>query len=188
MFSTDLPLPILFHPLKHHIGFIKTFINKHTETTPAQIRDYLATLGTSQLDLYLGPLAPQAIAQETIEFLEQQKLSDATSFRNFLVKGGADYHCITLSDQSDWVLRWGVIEGRFVHLHPARYSSYTIRVKAASLKTAIATAIIAIRYNLPPHDLSTINTVRKACLNMPPVKHINVHEGIGKFLNLLCPN
>lgn len=145
----------------------------------------LRTLGTSQLDLYFGPLSAEDIATETITYLQKQKLINPVSFRQFLDEGGSDYRCITLSDKTDWVLRWGVVEKRHVHLHPARYTSHTTRVKAAALKTAIATVIVATQLQLPISELSTVNRVRKEWLGLSPVKWLNEQEGIGKFLKLL---
>ena len=185
MFSPELPEPILFHPFKHHMGFILAYIQANEFISPAELRKDLLTLGTSQLDLYFGPLSPEQISSETIIYLEQHTLLSPAAFRQHLAAGNTDYRCITLSDNTDWVLRWGVVENRYVHLHPARYTGHTTRVKAAALKTAITTVIAARQLGLPATDISTINKVRVEWLELSPVKWVSPQEGIGKFLKLL---
>ncbi|MFD2512800.1 hypothetical protein ACFSRY_02870 [Pontibacter locisalis] len=185
MFSSELPKPILFHPLKHHLGYIIQYIRRNTKSTASEIRKDLLTLGTSQLDLYCGALSPQQVAQEVSTHLKEQELLQPEIFRDYLKEAEKDYRCITLSDTTDWVLRWGVIEGRYVHLHPARYAVYTIRVKAAALKTAIAVVIATQRYMASETDLSLINKVRKEWLDLAPVKSFRSTEGAGKMLELL---
>ncbi|GAB3195168.1 hypothetical protein ABID22_004096 [Pontibacter aydingkolensis] len=185
MFSPDLPAPILFHPFKHHLGFILAYIKANQSIDLIQFRADLLTLGTSQLDLYFGPLDAVQIADETVLYLQQHDLLTPAAFRHYLGSGGQDYRCITLSDTTDWVLRWGTVNDRYVHLHPARYASHTTRVKAAALKTAIATVIASAQLGLPASEISTINKVRTEWLGLSPVKWVNKPEGIGKFLKLL---
>lgn len=185
MFSPQLPEPILFHPFKHHMGFIVDYIQGSKSISSHQLRQDLLTLGTSQLDLYFGPLDSTQIASETVAYLSKHTLLSPQAFRLYLQSSGSDYRCITLSDNTDWVLRWGVVENRYVHLHPARYASHTLRVKAAALKTAIATTIVSAQLHLPATDINTINKVRTAWLGLSPVKWVNEQEGIGKFLRLL---
>ncbi len=167
------------------MGFILAYIQANQHAKPEHLCKDLLTLGSSQLDLYFGHLSQEQIAEETISYLQQHNLLSPEAFRQYLIEGGTDYRCITLSDGTDWVLRWGVIAGRHVHLHPARYASHTTRVKAAALKTAIATSIASAQLALPASGLSTINKVRVEWLGLSPVKWINEHEGIGKFLKLL---
>ncbi|MDX5422899.1 MAG: hypothetical protein LPK07_04895 [Hymenobacteraceae bacterium] len=186
MFSDTLPEPILFHPLKHHLGHILAYIRRAaTAGAPASLRTDLLTLGTSQLDLYCGPLSPEEVAKEVILYLRQQDLLAPAVFRRYLHAAGADYRCTTLSDDTDWVLRWGVVAGRYVHLHPARYAAHTVRVKAAALKTAIASVVAARRLHISSIDLELVNKVRGEWLQLPPVKAMSKEEGAGKFLDLL---
>lgn len=185
MFSPQLPEPILFHPFKHHLGFIVDYIQASKSISSYQLRQDLLTLGTSQLDLYLGPLGSTQIANETVAYLTEHNLLSPQAFQFYLQSSGSDYRCVTLSDNTDWVLRWGVVENRYVHLHPARYTSHTIRVKAAALKTAIATVIVSSQLRLPATDINAINKVRTEWLGLSPVKWVNEQEGIGKFMRLL---
>ncbi|PVY37152.1 hypothetical protein [Pontibacter virosus] len=168
MHQSDLPQPILFHPLKHHLGYIRQFIQNNVEAEDAFLRAQLKTVGSSQLDLYLGELSAQLIADETILYLQKHHNFDPEAYRLFLSDKESSYGLITLSDGSKWVLRWGVVEGRHVHLHPARYSQYTIRVKANILKTAVAVQVAVRRYK-QPLSLALVNQVRTQWLELPPI-------------------
>lgn len=186
MFSTELPKPILFHPLKHHLGYIIHYIHNSSATTISKIREDLQTLGTSQLDLYSGPLMPLQIAEEVISCLQEHELLQPESFEAYLLAAKSDYRCITLSDTTDWVLRRGLVEGRHVHLHPARYATHTLRVKANALKTAIAAVIAANKCGARAvMDTRFINEVRTEWLALPPVKDISLSEGLGNMIMLL---
>ncbi|WP_439880547.1 hypothetical protein ACSX1A_15475 [Pontibacter sp. MBLB2868] len=185
MFSSDLPKPVLFHPLKHHLGHIVAYMKANRSSAVPDIQQDLLTLGTSQLDLYCGPLTPLQIAQETIDHLEKRDLLQPEKFSEYLSLTDNHYRCITLSDSTDWVLRWGVIEGRYVHLHPARYAPHTIRVKAAAIKTAIAAIMASWRLQTSEIDAKVINNARKEWLRLAPIKKISPTEGVGKILGLL---
>lgn len=82
------------------------------------------------------------------------------------------------------MLRWGVVEGRHVHLHPARYSQYTIRVKANTLKTAVAVQIAIRRYE-QPLSLALVNQVRTQWLGLAPIPAYLPDGGLGNLLKLL---
>ncbi|MBB6611524.1 hypothetical protein H7F15_10790 [Pontibacter sp. Tf4] len=184
MVTTTLPRPVLFHPLKHHLGFIRAFIQEQAMLATANPGPALQRIGTSQLDFYTGPLTPLEIAQAVILQLEQQDLLHPEAYRQFLAAHRSHYRTITLPDGTDWILRWGTQEGRYVHLHPARYAAQTIRVKAASLKTAIA-ATIAARQQHTTIDLPLVNKVRAEQLHLPPLTVLQQTEGAGKLLALL---
>lgn len=186
MFSTQLPAPVLFHPLKHHLGYIQAFV-EHNATIPiAELKAALLTIGGSQLDLYTGSLSPLQIATEVLQHLDNLQLKQPSAYQKYLATAGAAYRLVTLSDGTDWVMRWGVVEGRYVHLHPARYAQYTLRVKAIVLKTAIAAVITANkRGKIAVMDTDFINEVRAAWLALPPVKDLSSSEGLGSMIALI---
>lgn len=187
MFSAQLPAPVLFHPLKHHLGYIKAFVAQSPTTSETELKAALQTIGSSQLDLYMGPLPPGQIAQEVLQYLNERCLQHPVLYQEFLLATGTAYRLLTLSDKSDWVLRWGVVEARHVHLHPARHSAHTLRVKANVLKTAIAAAIAAKRGSENRGmDAQYINEVRAAWVALPPVKDFNQSEGLRHMLALLA--
>ena len=146
----------------------------------------MQTIGSSQLDLYTGPLSQQQIAREVLQYLEERHLLQPLAYQHYLAASGTSYQIATLSDGTDWILRWGVVEGRHVHLHPARYARHTLRVKAAVLKIAIA-ALLSTKKSgeNTVMDTAYINRVRAAWLALPPVKDLSLSEGLLHVIGLL---
>ncbi|WP_242923797.1 hypothetical protein [Pontibacter liquoris] len=185
MLLPELPEPILLHPLKHHLGYLQAFVRQGSGAPFPELQAALLTIGTaSQLDLYTGPLSLQQISEEVILYLQQHNLLAPEAFQQFLLSGESAYQLLTLSDTTTWVLRWGVVAGRHVHLHPARYAAHTIRVKANVLKTAVALALATERLK-PPVTLAVVNEVRTAWLGLPPVKAYSPADGTGRLLAML---
>ncbi|MFD2248514.1 hypothetical protein [Pontibacter ruber] len=180
--SPDLPKPILFHPLKHHLQYIREFARQSTQLPEQELKKVFRRIGGSQMDLYLGALSPLQVSEEVILYLQQQGLLQPEVFKHYLGLGG--YRLCTLSDGSVWALRWGVYEGRYVHLHPGRYSNHTIRVKANHLKTALAVAIASTTYK-QPLSLELMNQVRTQWLDLSPVPGFTSEEGLGKIIELI---
>jgi hypothetical protein len=185
MFSPQLPEPILFHPLKHHLGYLRAFTRQGATAPVAELKAALRTLGSSQLDLYTGLLPPLRIAQEVLTHLQAHNLMQANAYRTYLEATQGDYFAVTVSDATDWVLRWGRIAGRHVHLHPARYTQHTIRVKANVLKTAVASVIASQKQGKVTIDTPLVNRVRVEWLALPPVKTFSAEEGVGEIIRLL---
>ncbi|CAM3564136.1 hypothetical protein POKO110462_09395 [Pontibacter korlensis] len=177
-----LPEPILFHPLKHHLGYIKEFVYEGLQMPEQELMKYFRRIGGSQLDLYIGTLSPLQISEEVILYLQAQHVHQAESFNSFLAPIG--YRICTLSDNSAWTLRWGVHAKRHVHLHPGRYSPHTLRVKANHLNTAIAVAIAGLKYG-QPLSLELLNQARADWLELPPVIGYTSEEGLGKIIALM---
>ena len=184
--APDLPKPVLFHPLKHHLLYIRSFITENAATPEAMLKAALRTIGSSsQLDFYTGLLSPWQIAQESILYLQQKDLLAPEAYRLYLAACGTDYRVVSLSDGTDWVLRWGVVAGRHVHLHPARYAANTTRIKANILKTAVATLLLAQRQGKKEADLQLINQARAQWLGLAPLKEYHAEEGLGKLIQQL---
>lgn len=182
MTTQPLPKPILFHPLKHHLGYIRTFAQQSTELPDRELKRTFHRIGDSQLDLYIGALSPLQISEEVILYLQQQRVLQPEAYRQYLAPNG--YRICALSDSSAWTLRWGIHEDRHVHLHPGRYSLHTLRVKANHLKTAAASSIASIKYRQPV-SLELLNQVRADWLELPPVQGYTSEEGLGKVMELL---
>jgi hypothetical protein len=187
MQAPDLPMPILFHPLKHHLGYIRAFIDAYgcsSAVASNKIREALLTIGNSQLDLYTGILSQEAIAEEIAEFLGKEQLLRPELYRRFLQEGQG-YRLVKLSDATDWVLLWGEDENRFVHIHPARYAHNTCRVKATALKTVIAVLIYLRQSGEKEINTNLVNKIRQRWLELPPVRIFSIDEGAGKLFNLI---
>ncbi len=145
----------------------------------------LAIIGKSQMDLYTGKLSPLQIAEEITCYLQSTNLIEEIKYFNWVRLSVLSYRETRLSDNSLWVLLPGKIAGRHVHIHPARYSPYTIRVRSETLKTAIAVLCYSKQYKKDHSDPSVINKVRKELLDLSPVKDVDPERGLGKMLEIL---
>jgi hypothetical protein len=157
---------ILFNALKHHRGFICQQLQTANVTS-------LHILGNSQMDIYYGSLDLNSLFREVIALIPAD---DEVSYLHWL-NGG--YKEITLSDTSRWVLLHGTEPGKYIHLHPARYSPHSLRVKATILKTAMAIIIAEV---VP--DLDTVNHVRRS-ISLSPVKNLDQCEHLWEVLEML---
>ena len=158
---------ILFNALKHHLGFIQEQL-KHSLVPDLKI------LGNSQMDIYYGTLSLKELYNEVIVLIPA---NDEVSYLQWL---NNSYKEITLSDTSRWVLLHGTAPGKFVHLHPARYSPHSLRVKASILKTAIA--VMTTTDTIP--DLHMLNYIRQS-IHLSPVKSLELCEHLWEVLKLL---
>jgi len=181
----NIPKPVLFHPLKHHLGYVQHFIHESISAPATTFKADILSIGNaSQLDVYTGALSAWQIAEESVAYLQERDLLAPESYHRYLTAHKTAYRIVKLSDATDWVLRWGVIPGRHVHLHPARYAAHTIRVKANVLKTAIAALVFAARQHAEV-DLQLMNIVRTTWLGLPPVKVFGEEENVAKLMKLL---
>jgi hypothetical protein len=172
-----VPEPVLFNCIKHHAGYVSMF-------TGELIND-LNTLGNSQMDLYTGNIPPARIAQEVTDYLRERNILQPDAYFSWLKSLKSQYGRISLSDKSEWVLLPGKIPGRHVHIHPARYSLFTIRVRSETIKSAIATLYYCNKYGKDHTDLNTINEARVKLLALSPVREVNPQRGLGKVLSIL---
>lgn len=170
---------ILFNALKHHRGFIRRQL---ADVTVQTLQERLKVLGNSQMDIYYGGLDLPDIFREVTDQLTARGLSDETGYLQYLKDSGG-YVEITLSDSSRWILLHGIEPGRYVHLHPARYSPHSIRVKATVLKTALACMVILPEGTRP--DLSVLNHIRQTVLELSPVKDLEQCEHLWKVMKML---
>ena len=179
MLEPDLtaPIPILFHPLKHHLGSLQHFIPNSTE---AEFYKAIPRIGASQMDLYCGELSPHRIGQEILAQLTASGIATAPEFTAFLAKQQG-YQNLTLADGSTWTLLPGDDPARYIHIHPARYALHCLRVKAGTLKTAL----LMLRHGLTPKsDTAQVNALRKS-IGLSPIKQLQDSEGIGRIWEVL---
>lgn len=175
------PDPLLFNALKHHLGYLKQLIRLTPSTIPLpELRRLLLPIGSAQLDLYTGSLSTATIAREVQQQLLALQVLDRSSYENWLLPQA--YQFLELSDGSRWVLRLGQQPGQWVHLHPARHSLHTCRIKANSLKTALG---MCMKEETTATDLSAINKVR-AGLDLPPLSPQRSPSSLLATLRMLC--
>lgn len=175
-----VPAPVLFHGWKHHLPYILSEIAQFRALQSIDIEKFnkiLLTIGSSQMDLYLGQLSPAAIGKETVEKLHLENLLDKAKYEQWLIQNGY-YQQITLSDQSRWTLRMGNQEDRHIHIHPSRYSPHSLRIDANTLKTIIV-YLLEYEKDKTEIDLIRVNAVRQKYLQLSPIKSISVEKGIG---------
>jgi hypothetical protein len=185
--TLEVPAPILLNTWKHHAGAIR----EHTAVTisggaealerlPAQLR----VIGTDLMDLYLGRLSASRIAAEVLRQVQGQTPLERTAYRSWLEKSGGFRLLAIAEDQSQWVLRLGEDEERFIHIHPGRGSPETRRVRANVLKTAILVLAHAGVHGGDPLDLKLIDSIRPR-LELPPVGKLAADGGLAEVIQLL---
>jgi hypothetical protein len=184
----EIPAPVLFNTWKHHAGVLRQRVAKITRAGAAVLRELpqqLLVIGTDLMDLYTGVLTPAEIAGKVISALEADRRLQSESYQAWLDANGG-YGVLTFTeDGSRWVLRRGAEPDRHVHVHPARWSPHTLRVRANVLKTAVMLLAHVGVYGGDPRDVARINAVRCQYLGLSPIKELAGDQGLGIVLGIL---
>ncbi|BAV07303.1 hypothetical protein FLA_3326 [Filimonas lacunae] len=167
---------ILFNELKHHRASILRLAQQATE---ASVAGSVKVLGNSQMDVYYGLLDVPVLFEEVVA---QLPVNSERDYLHWLAEGEG-YRKIILSDASQWILLRGIEPGQYVHLHPARYSPHSMRMKATTLKTAIACLVCLPGVAAP--SLEQLNAIRNTLLDLSPVKDIAQCHHLWKVIDLL---
>jgi len=179
-------LPVKLNCWKHHTGFIKKQINSVQNTHEiAKLKSILLKVGDSQMDLYYGQHAAQEISSQIVIYLKRGNYFLPEQYKKWLSEHDKRYKLIELSDKSIWTLRLGEKTEEYVHIHPARYSPLTIRVKATTLKTAILVLCLNKLGEIELIDTETINQIRKKYLSETTIKSLTKASGLQKIIDLL---
>ncbi|MGK7397519.1 MAG: hypothetical protein ACNS62_23275 [Candidatus Cyclobacteriaceae bacterium M3_2C_046] len=176
--------PILINPWKHHLAYGRQQLLNMRNTQSGgkdKFSRIIQCLGNALFDIYLGPLSLEQITQQLIDQLDQEDCLEADRFEQWLVQNGTKYQMLTLTDQSVWAIRKGLIPDRYVHIHPARHAPHTLRVKSQWLKTAYA----VVFKGSDKKSLKQVNQVRQELVNLPPVKSLSSTVGLGKIIHLV---
>jgi hypothetical protein len=184
---------VQFNCWKHHKKFISEQIIFYSSLGESiisgkefeSIKKNLLSIGNSQMDLYTGNLKPAEIINDIIVALSKKMVYDQNSYKTWLYNEGKDYRILTVSDKSKWTLTYGSDSSRYLHIHPAKYSIKTLRVRSRTLKTAIAAILFSGINNIKNLDLKAVNEARKTFLKESPVKSYSDDYGIGKIIILL---
>jgi hypothetical protein len=180
-----LPEPLVFNPLKHHLGYIRNFIIKNSYAVKpgdnAEVIKELRHTGGSVMDIYTGELTYSEIGDEFLCHIKTKRLSDRIIYKKWTGTGPRDFKTISLSDGSSWVMKYHDNEHRFVHIFPARYSPHSFRIKANTLKSAILYQIFIGKDYVSEEDLNTA----RAIASLSPVKDIFDTEAISEMIELL---
>ncbi len=183
--NNELPKPIAFNCWKHHFGFVRNILNNPTNNSKNDnyIREIIQFIGESQFDYYLGNLDVFVVANEVSDYLKSQNAFNQIDYKEWLNSEGADFRCISLSAGSNWTLRLGQGNDRYIHIHPSRHSKKTVRVKSSSLKTAYAFLFF---YGLSDAEISIekVNYVRNRIAKLPALKPHSPLTALRRILDL----
>jgi hypothetical protein len=193
--DVQIPEPFLFNPLKHHLGFIIAYAGRRTESVSESIvlmKNYnspvvreiikeLKHLGTSVMDVYSGSLPLGDICKESEKHLKERNLFGREQFSIWAGTGTTDFRVITLSDSSQWMVKFHVNETRYIHIFPARYSPHTFRVKSNTLKSALLYNILIGKDFITGDDLNRVRPL----LGLSPVKDPADSEAVTEMIEIL---
>lgn len=178
--------PYRFNPWKHHLHWVEDHLqqilkNPEDQRLRNEILENINFINSNYIDVYTGKLTPEQLIQCIREELNKLEITDKSRFSTWISQYG--FQSLTLSDSSVWILREGVDDETYIHIHPARNALNMTRIHGNSWKTAI----IAMLHN--PHftesDLSIINEVRVKQLNLSPVKNIYACQRLLKAIRLV---
>jgi hypothetical protein len=179
------PEPLLFNPLKHYLPFIKEFINNHLSDIKdpglKELTRELKHVGTCVMDIYMGKMAQEAIFREIREFLTMNRIQKREAYMEWVGTGFNDFRIISLTDTSQWALKYHSNETRYVHIFPARSSPHSFRIKANTLKSAILYIILIGKDYVTEDDLNTA----RALAGLSPVKEVADAEAVTEMIEIL---
>ena len=113
--------PFMFNAAKHHIGFIKEFIDQSRNGghSTEDINRQFISIGKSVIDIYYGSLTQMEIEREISSHLKILNCYDLMPYHQFI--SPKKYQALKLSDGSGWTLTMGKIQEKYIHIHPSRF-------------------------------------------------------------------
>ena len=184
----EIPVPFVFNCWKHHKLFIQNKIEridlKHAGAT-VELKQALIKIGRSQMDLYTGMQLPKDITFHLMSMLIPEGIINEKDYREWIRSSGKNYRIVEIAEGSKWTMLNINEQGRYIHIHPAKYSSFSVRVRSLELKTAIAVLVWTNTYSGSAFDIQVINKVRKELIGESPLKSVIISEGLGKVIRML---
>jgi hypothetical protein len=151
-----------------------------------ELADQVVVIGSELMDLYTGCFSPAEIAARIVAQLDEAGRLSVESYRAWLQANGGYGGLTFAEDTSQWVLRMGDENDRYIHVHPARWASATRRVRANVLKTAILVLAYAGIRGGNPLDVKLVNHVRREFLELAPMgKELSGDQGLGGVIEVL---
>lgn len=185
--TSNIPEPIIFNCWKHHFSFILKQIRKARHDKDQELlQSGLVKIGTSQIDFYIGELEPEDITRQVLQKLNKTNLINTDSYLQWIHENPDLYQKIQISDGSWWTMKEGNLYGRYIHIHPGRYSPNTIRVKAPVLKTVITMMFLAPKISELRPNVKIINKARTEMLKLPPIKAVIKDSDFLNVFNLFA--
>jgi len=184
-FKFDIPEPLLFNPLKHYLPFIREFVSSRTisinDPRLKELTRELKHIGTCVMDIYTGGLSQVEIFDEVVEFLKKNDLKDKEVYKSWTGTEFDDFRIVTLSDTSQWTLKYHNHETKYVHIFPARSSPHSFRIKANTLKSAILYIIIFGKDYVSDDDLNAA----RALAGLSPGREVADAEAVTEMIEIL---
>jgi len=173
--TAEIPYPITFNPYKHHFRFLLDEIKKWRNRDWKTINKGIISIGNNLIDFYTGDLSIEKNTNEILEYFTKFKVHSRDDFIKWL--NSQDWRKVKLSDQSEWLIKQGDDENRYIHIHPAKYSKHTIRVRATTLKTVLALEILFVQKKpSSKRTLEAVNEIRTKRLDLSPIKSLQKSE------------
>ncbi len=182
----EIPVPIQFSPYKHHFRFLISKIGEWQTDQQKEWQTELLLIGNNLFDFYLGDLSPKQIACLSIDYFNRKNINDINAFNSWL--GQREWKKISLPDESEWLIKKGNLPDRYIHIHPAKYSKHSIRLRAATLKTVLVLCIHKVSISDDAaENLQQVNRLRSSVLNLSPIKSLDDPDsGILKLWQLFA--
>lgn len=181
--SIEIPVPITFNPYKHHFRFLLEETEKWKAKNWTMVEKDLRSIGNNLIDFYVGDLSIIQICKESLDYFKRENITRKNEFSNWL--NASAYKRIKLSDNSEWLVKEGINPNRYIHIHPAKYSQHTIRVRATTLKTVIALNVQSVPFQKEINtNLFAVNNIRMIMLGLSPIKSLTPGAGILRIWKL----
>lgn len=168
----NIPVPVRFNPMKHHRNFMLDML---ASASPENIIRSLDAVCNNYNDIYTGEMSPEAIGKEIIRRLKDEKVFQKEDFSRWLNHHNG-YRKLQLSDSSEWIVRLGNEDERYIHLHPSREGKHTTRFKGSSLKTVFLLKAL-LKESAGPLSLGKVNQARMQ-IGLSPIKKLERNRGI----------
>jgi hypothetical protein len=170
----EIPFPISFNPLKHHLGEIIQFIR---ESSDQELHTMINSINHNNIDIYSGDYNVREICEAVLARIKEIGFLEREKYISWLgKKNGHQY--ISLNDESIWILLRGDDDKRYIHIHPAKFGPYSIRYKGTTLKT-VYKLLSSFKHSGFMPDLDTVNQARIG-IGLSPVKRLTAGNGILK--------
>lgn len=159
-------------------------MSEDPESSVDNLPSKLVKIGDSQFDLYTGALRPDEITSFIMLKLKQKGCYSKNEYTKWITDANKEFRMIELPDGSCWTLRIGNRKGKYIHIHPGKYSACTVRIRSLTLKTIIAVLLWTKIHGGSPFDPDLINNVRTTILSASRISSLSLKKGLGKFILL----
>lgn len=170
---SDIPSPYLYKMQKHQLNYM---LNKLKQASDKEMRSWIKTITLNYTDIYTGRLTESEICIQINNQLIDENIHTKIDYKEFLTP--KNYKIVSLNDRSEWILRMGETEDRYIHIHPSRTGQFTLRFKGSTLITTLLTAHNMGSITKLP-SITQVNLARIQ-FGLSPVKRLDKTKGILK--------